>query len=133
MPLYYFAYGSNLSKKQMQERCPESRPLFTATLHNYKLIFVGWSRQWRGGVATIRRVTGQKVHGAIYEVTEECLRRLDKFEGSDAQRLKVLVHDEDGKALEAVTYIKIGQVEETRPSETYASIIRQGYKDWGIA
>jgi hypothetical protein len=58
---------------------------------------------------------------------------LDKFEGSDAQRLKVLVHDEDGKALEAVTYIKIGQVEETRPSETYASIIRQGYKDWGIA
>ncbi len=133
MPLYYFAYGSNLSKKQMQERCPESRPLFTATLHNYKLIFVGWSRQWRGGVATIRRVTGQKVHGAIYEVTEECLRRLDKFEGSDAQRLKVLVHDEDGNARETITYIKIGQVEETRPSETYAGIIRQGYKDWGIA
>ena len=133
MPLYYFAYGSNLSKKQMQERCPESRPLFTATLHNYKLIFVGWSRQWRGGVATIRRVTGQKVHGAIYEVTEECLRRLDRFEGSDAQSLKVLVHDEDSNAIEAITYIKMGQVEETRPSEAYASIIRQGYKDWGIA
>jgi len=51
--LYYFAYGTNLSKKQMLERCPDSQPVLTATLPNYKLVFVSWSRQWRGGVASI--------------------------------------------------------------------------------
>ena len=44
--MYYFAYASSLSKKQMLERCPDSNPLFRATLPNYKLIFTGWSRKW---------------------------------------------------------------------------------------
>ena len=128
----YFAYGSNLSQQQMQERYPQSKPKFPATLHNYKLIFVGWSRQWRGGTASIRRATAEKVLGAIYEVSEECLRRLDRYEGSDSQRLKVIVNDEDGEPIEAITYIKMRQTEETKPSAEYVSIIRQGYREWGI-
>jgi hypothetical protein len=55
----YFAYSSNLNKKQMLERCPDSKPKFMATLHNYKLIFVGWSRQWRGGLASIKPFRGE--------------------------------------------------------------------------
>jgi gamma-glutamylcyclotransferase len=46
--MYYFAYGSNLSLKQMAERCPEAKPKFTAILPNYKVIFTGWSRKWHG-------------------------------------------------------------------------------------
>ncbi|TET49084.1 MAG: gamma-glutamylcyclotransferase, partial [Dehalococcoidia bacterium] len=41
--MYYFAYGVNLNQKQMKDRCPDSKPLFTAVLPNYKLVFVGWS------------------------------------------------------------------------------------------
>ena len=130
--MYYFAYGSNLSQKQMLERCPDSKPKFPVTLHQYKLIFVGWSRQWRGGTASIRRSSGEKVLGAIYEVSEECLKRLDRYEGSDYQRLNVIVNDEDGEPIEAVAYIKMRQTEETKPSPEYLSIIRQGYRDWGI-
>ena len=37
--MYYFAYGTNLSKKQMRQNCPESKPSFPATLPNYKLVF----------------------------------------------------------------------------------------------
>ncbi len=77
----YFAYGSNLNKKQMQERCPDSKPLFTAVLPNYKLIFVGWSRQWKGAVASIQASRGDRVRGAVYEISDLCLRRLDKYEG----------------------------------------------------
>ena len=128
----YFAYGSNLSRQQMLERCPQSKPKFPATLHNYKLIFVGWSRQWRGGTASIRRVTAEKVLGAIYEVSGECLRRLDRYEGSDSQRLKVIVNDEDGEPIEAITYIKMRQTEETKPSAEYLAIIRQGYREWRL-
>jgi len=132
--VYYFAYGFNLSKKQMKERAPDSKPITPATLPNYKLIFVGWSRVWKGGVASLRRVQGSKVPGAVYEISDKDLNRLDKLEGfpNDYDRIKVIVFDEDGTAMEAVTYIKKGQVEESQPSKEYASVIYQGYREWGI-
>jgi len=132
--VYYFAYASNLNKKQMLQRAPDNKPMFVATLPNYKLVFAGWSRQWRGGYATIMLARGEKVIGAIYEVSERDLRRLDSYEGypGSSHRLKVTVFDEDGKPLEAVTYIKSGQLEETPPSKEYLAIIQQGYRDWAI-
>ncbi len=103
-----------------------------ATLPNYKLVFTGWSRNWNGGVATIKPFRGEKVHGAIYEVSEACLRQLDKYEAGYT-RLNVTVFDEDNQPHQAVTYIKSGQLEESLPSKEYAAVIRQGYRDWGIA
>jgi hypothetical protein len=129
--MYYFAYASNLNQKQMLERCPGSKPEFAATLPNYKLVFVGWARQWRGGKASIRLFRGEKVRGAIYDVSEQCLRQLDKYEDF-YDRLKVTVFNEDGEAIQAITYIKAGQSEETRPSPEYLSVIQQGYRDWRI-
>lgn len=130
----YFAYGSNLSKKQMKERCPGFKPLYRATLPNFKVVFTGWSRQWRGGVATIKAVQGQKVLGALYEGTELDLQCLDKYEGAPGNynRMNVVVFDEDGNAVQAVTYIKAGQIEESMPSKDYALIMKQGMIDWGI-
>ena len=130
--MYYFAYGSNLCKQQMRERCPDSQPKFIATLPNHKLVFTGWSRNWRGGVASIISYRGGKVRGAIYEVTEACLRQLDKHEAGYA-RLKVTVFDEDNEPVPAITYIKSGQLDESLPSKEYAAVIMQGYQDWGIA
>ncbi len=130
--MHYFAYGSNLSKQQMAERCPDSKPGFVATLPNYKVVFAGWSRKWRGGVATILSSRGEKVRGAVYEVSDACLRQLDRYEAGYA-RLPVTVFDEDNEPHEAVAYIKAGQVEEAKPSVEYGAVIRQGYKDWRIA
>ena len=132
--MYYFTYGSNLNKNQMLERCPSSKPMFIATLPNYKLVFVGWSRQWRGGVIGIKPLRGERVRGAIYEISEQCLQRLDKFEGhpTDYARQKVTVFDEDSEPIEAITYIKAGQFEETQPSKEYLAVIQQGYRDWRL-
>jgi len=132
--VYYFAYASNLNRKQMLERCPDSKPEFTATLPNYKLVFVGWSRQWRGGKASIRPFRGERVPGAVYDISDRDLRRLDSYEGypRDYSRLNVTVYNEDGEPIQAIAYIKAGQSEETPPSAEYLSIIQQGYRDWGI-
>jgi gamma-glutamylcyclotransferase len=132
--MYYFAYGSNLNKKQMRERCPDSKPLFRATLPNYKLIFIGWNRQWRGGIASIKVFRGEKVIGAIYEISDADLRKLDKHEGYPVEynRLPVRVFNEDGDAVEATTYIKARPAEETRPSPEYLAVLQQGYRDWGV-
>ena len=132
--MYYFAYASNLNKKQMRGRAPESKPMFVATLPNYKLVFAGWSRRWRGGIAAILLSRDDKVLGAIYEVSERDLRRLDSYEDCPRSysRINVTVFDEDGNAVRAVTYIKAGRVEETQPSKEYLAVIQQGYRDWEL-
>lgn len=133
--MYYFAYGANLSKQQMATRCPDSKPLFSATLPNHRVVFCGWSRRWRGGTATLKKASGEKARGAIYEISDGCLRRLDRDEGYPAtyRRLKVTVFDEDGTPVEAVTYVKAGQIEETSPGQQYLAAILQGYRDWQIS
>ncbi len=129
--MYYFAYGSNLNQKQMLERCPDSKPRCVATLHHYKLIFVDWSRKWRGGVSTIKRFSGERVLGPVYDVSEQCLQKLDGYE-IGYNRLKVTVFNEDNEPIEAITYIKTGRLEETQPSKEYLAILQQGYRDWGL-
>jgi gamma-glutamylcyclotransferase len=133
--MYYFAYATNLSRRQMAERCPEAKPLFTARLPHYKLIFVGWSRKWRGGIATIRGSKGDVVIGALYDISDRGLRLLDKYEDYPAgyDHLDVKVVTEDGDYVEAVTYIRIDQAEETRPSPEYLAVIKEGYSDWRIS
>lgn len=129
--MHYFAYASNLNRKQMRAHCPGSKPLFKATLPNYQLIFSGWSRVRRGGTANIRRNQGQKVLGAVYDVSEQEMKKLDLHEAG-YDRLKVNVFDEDSESREVITYIKADQAEDTKPSAEYLSIIQQGYKDWRI-
>ena len=118
----------------MRERCPDSKPRFIATLHNYKLVFVGWSRQWRGGVASIKPFRGERVRGAIYEISEQCLRRLDRYEGYPDiyNHLNVTVFDGDSEPIQAITYVKAGQLESNQPSKEYLAIVQQGYRDWGL-
>ncbi len=130
----YFAYGLDVNKKQMKERAPDSKPISPVTLPNYKLVFVGWSRTWQGGLANVRRVQGNKVRGAVYEITEKDLNKLDKLMDfpKDYTRVPVIVFDEDGTAIEATTYVKVGLAEEAQPSKEYASIIYQGYREWGL-
>jgi gamma-glutamylcyclotransferase len=132
--MYYFAYASNLDRKQMLTRCPDCKPKFTAVLPNCKLIFTGWSREWHGGVASIKPMKGEKVAGGVYEISERDLRQLDKLKGYPAvyDRREFLVFSEDGEAVKAVAYLKKEQGEETRPSAEYVAAIRQGYRDWGI-
>ncbi len=132
--MYYFAYASNLNRKQMAERCPEAKAKVVATLPNFKLIFTGYSRQRKGAVATIMGSHGDKVIGAVYEISEACLRKLDKHENYpvDYKHLDVRVFTDGGETYDAVTFIKARQEEEGQPSAEYRAIILQGCRDWGI-
>ncbi|MBM3175935.1 MAG: gamma-glutamylcyclotransferase [Chloroflexi bacterium] len=129
--MYYFAYASNLNRKQMVERAPDSKPKFIATLPNFKLTFTARLGK-QGGVASIRPQKGEKVIGAVYEISEKDLKRLDSYEGYPTiyERRKVLVFTETNEAVEAITYIKNDQSQEARPAAEYLAIIKQGYQDW---
>ena len=131
--MYYFDYAVNLNQKQMKAICPAAKPIFSATLPHYRMVFTGWSRKWKGATASIRAFRGEKVRGAVYEVTEQCLAQMEKSDGSYT-RLRVTVFNEDNESTEAITYIKGGQIqlEEGPPSPEYLALIKQGYKDWRI-
>jgi gamma-glutamylcyclotransferase len=134
MTIYYFAYASNMNRKQMAERCPDAKARVVATLPNFKLVFTGYSRLRKGAVATIRGSKGDRVMGAVYEISEAGLRKLDKFENHpvDYTHLDVRVFTDGGETYDAVTFIKARQEEEGQPSAEYRSIIQQGFRDWGI-
>ena len=130
----FFAYDTNLSKKLMAGVCPQGKPKFSAVLPNYKLIFTGWSRQGKGGIASIRPFKGDKVRGAIYEIADNDLKLLNRFYDYPTvyNRFNIVAWTDDGDQVEAVTYIKKEQSTETKPSLELLNAIRQGYRDWEI-
>ena len=132
--MYYFAYASNMNRQQMAGRCPEAKSKVVATLPNFKLIFTGYSRLRKGAVATIRGSQGDKVIGAVYEISEAGLRKLDKHENYpvDYKHVDVRVFSGSGETYDAVAFIKAKLEEEGQPSPEYRAIIQQGYRDWGI-
>ena len=101
-------------RRQMLECCPDAQPKFVATLPNHKLIFAGWSRKWRGGVASSKLCKGEKLIGAIYEISERCLRSLDKCEGypTTYDRMNITVFTEFSAPVEAITYVKVEDVQD---------------------
>ncbi len=131
--VYYFAYASNLNRKQIAERAPDSKPRFIATLPNFKLTFTARSGQ-QGGVASITPHRGEKVIGAVYEISDRDLKRLDGYEGYPTiyDRRKVTAWTETNEPIEAITYIKIDQSKEIKPSAEYLAVVQQGYRDWQI-
>jgi gamma-glutamylcyclotransferase len=130
----YFAYGTTLSKLEMKKTCPGAKPKCIVVLPNYKLVFTGWSRVVKGATATILPMRGERVPGAVWEIAESELQRLDRYEEYPVvyNRINVLVLKDDGDALHAFTYIKKQLGEPGKPSPEYLALIRQGYKDWGI-
>ena len=101
---------------------------------HYKLVFSGWSRERGGGTAGLKVSSGDKVLGGVYEISESDLPKLDRFEDcpGSCERLKVRVFRDIGDPVEAVTYIKKRQTDESKPSAEYLKIIQQGYRDWGL-
>src|SRR4030065_970309 len=121
--MYYFAYASNMNRKQMAERAPDSKPRFIATLPNFKLTFTARSGR-QGGVASITPHRGEKVIGAVYEISERDLKRLDGYECYPTvyDRRKGTVWTENNDPIEAITYIKMEQSREETPSSDYLDI-----------
>ena len=77
----YFAYGSNMDPKQMASRCPGAEALGRARLADYELTFVWDSPGWGGGVGTVIPSSGREVWGVLWDLTDEHVESLDRYEG----------------------------------------------------
>ena len=119
--MLYFAYGSNLHHQQMKRRCKDSRFIKKIILKNYMLAFRG-----KYGVADIEKKKGNKVHGALYYISQTDNKRLDIYEEYPKEYTKMFFKLNKQKIM---TYIMPKKTKNVTPTKRYLDIIKQGYKD----
>ena len=136
--MYYFAYGSNMTIRRLQERGLQP----TAT------VGVGYINHWRFkfnkksyknpeiGFANIEPFWGERVYGVIFGLRDEDLIKLDKFEGYPKHYQRTELHvnwgRDDGSGYNCVTYIANRKWTTSKPllvTEDYQSYIDIGMRE----
>ena len=136
MPKYYLAYGSNLNVRQMARRCPTAKPIGTAIIHDYELLFKG---SQTGAYLTIEKKKGSTVPVAVWEVTDDDEKRLDAYEGCPAFYYKTemqlpvkFLKTGETKTVIAFVYIMHEDRKTGIPSEMYTGTCAIGYMNFGF-
>ena len=122
----YFAYGSNLSLTQMQQRCPAAVPLDSFMLPDARLVF--------RGVADVVFERGAVCPGGLWSITPACERTLDEYEGIARGTYRKLHVEADGLP-DGETHVMMYVMNSTGimpPSLRYYGVIRDGYLDFGL-
>lgn len=129
---YYLAYGSNLNKKQMSERCTTATVIGCSTLLDYYLLF---KKSCSGSYLTVEKQEGSIVPLGVWKVSKEEEALLDRREGCPTWYYKKeidVVLKETGKTIHGFIYI----LHETQPcgipEENYVNRCRKGYEDFGF-
>ena len=122
--MLYFAYGSNLSHKQMKERCKDSKYIKNFFLEGFKLSFCAINRNY--GSANIVKKPDSKVPGVIWKISESDEKELDYYEGFPIKYEKDFFTLSGDKVM---FYIIKRQYSFKPPQRWYVDIINQGYKD----
>ncbi len=140
----YFAYGSNLNKKDLKDWArinnkdyPLKDKVSLAYLPDNRLIFNHYSTSRKGGALNIVESPEDKVHGVLFEVKgEEGWESLDKKEGHPYayERTKVKVfYGQGDKPVTAITYVKKNKMDDLHgPKCSYIKVLLKGYKNHGL-
>lgn len=126
---YYFAYGSNMNHKHMAMRCPKAEYVDTFELPGHELVF--------RSVADVQPSDEGSVKGALFTITEDCERALDRYEGyphlyTKKYHFNMPQHGAEFVPQRIMFYSMVDKHGFYPPSEGYFNTIKQGYKDCGI-
>lgn len=121
-----FSYGSN-SSKQLRERTGAISQAYPAYLDNWTRIFAGYSNFRKGGVASVHPHQGSRVYGCVYELTQEQIDILDRYEPGYTRKrkfVKVRLSNGESKRVKAFVYVRDDNAYTSPPSESYMQAIR---------
>ena len=124
--MLYFAFGSNLNRKQMKKRCKDSKYIGCYKLKGYKLVFR--HMYYGGGVADVERKRNSTVLGAIYKISKKDEKKLDQYEDFPRVYIKKYFKFLGRKVM---FYYMPKKTKTIPPSKRYLNLIIQGYKDCG--
>ena len=129
-----FAYGSNLAASEMRAWCPEARFAGVARLPDHRLALTRRSIRWGGGAVDIVPAGGEEVWGALYEVADGALDRLDEKEGQGwAYRRVEVVVECDGRRVAADAYEVIAKEPQDVPATAeYTALLVDAARERGL-
>jgi gamma-glutamylcyclotransferase (GGCT)/AIG2-like uncharacterized protein YtfP len=131
--VWYFAYASNMSRTQVEQRAGAPGEEKVARLDNYELNF---DKVTRGGTGSANLVPaeGRTVWGVLYRLSETQLRTLDRFEGvpEHYRRSEVNVIDAEGSKVGAQVYLARKVRKGLKPDRHYLARIIQGAEAHGL-
>lgn len=118
---YYLAYGMNTNFQGMKSRCPAAKNLGKIYLPNHKLRFKYF--------CDAEYDPGSDMECALWSITEDCERSLDKVEGYPDFYLKKEVKVQyQNKTITAMIYFMPNGNDLDFPSETYFKSVVIGYQ-----
>jgi len=142
----YFAYGSNLSERQMKNRGITVIDTEIVELPGWKLAFTVYSDTWNGGVGDIIPDPKGKVEGILYTIPTENLKNLDHYEGRNVEdNLEVGMYRRQYLPVKksdcwetVLTYLVNRTIEykstvDLKPSKDYLETIILGAKEHGLS
>jgi len=131
MPLS-FAYGSNMSVRQMAERCPGGRIIGVGVLRDHGLAFNRYSFGWSGGVADVVPSPGAEVWGVVWDIPDGEMAALDAYEDvpEGYRRVEREIALRDGRSRIAWVYTVVRKSDFTPPRRDYIEIIRAAAREF---
>ena len=118
----YIAYGSNMVAEQMAHRCPGAKLIGTGYLPNHRLEF------YLHATVERTRAQGAKVPVAVWEISEENERSLDRYEGFPTyytkHRRRVVM--DSGSEIWGMVYI-MNMIRPQPPTASYYNAIHNAY------
>ena len=122
---YYFAYGSNMNHEHMKYRCPKSKYIGAHKLPDHELVF--------RSVADVQQSKDSSVVGALFKITDECERSLDRYEGyPNLYTKKYHMAQDENMPKKIMFYSMVDKQLVFPPSESYLETIIKGYIDCDI-
>ena len=134
---FYLAYGSNLSVRQMLQRCPGAVYVGTAKLKGWRLLF---RKSQSGNYLTIEQRKRRTVPALVWRVSEADEQVLDWYEGYPRfyrkEEVSVILHSlVDGSAagtVDAFAYVMDEHRPLGMPSAHYYNVCLEGYRHFGF-
>ena len=132
--LIYFAYGSNMLSKRLQDpkRCPSATSIGVAVLPGYELRWHKRSRKDGSAKCDIVecRLPEDSVHGVLYAISEAEKPRLDREEGlyHGYEQIEVEVL-RAGEPIRALTYKATDINSALKPYSWYRALVVTGARE----
>ncbi len=140
--MLYFAYGSNMDKDWLRQRCPSATFRYKAKLTGHKLGFTHHSVTNKCGAADATISPNDDVWGAVFEINDSELPALYKAEGYDPLRTQnayapdtvtVLRDANENQAVQMKTFFVCNKLSgHQRPSKDYLGHLIKGARDAGL-
>ncbi len=119
---YYLAYGMNTNLRSMKLRCPDAYSLGKVKLQDHCLQFKYF--------CDAELKPGSSMECALWSITDQCERKLDRVEGyPDFYQKKEVTVKYNNKNIRAMIYYMPPGNDLGMPNDQYFDTVCRGYRD----